>query len=376
MSQAEELRQRVKEMSELFTPEGIAEALKIPVDAVEAILQDKPIKVEERVQEQQKIIHMKTYNNTQRQRVIAVWRAKGGVGATATAICLARLTSDKTKTLLICLNLSDGGSDVGYYLDLPYFPKESISLEHVMELEENLDILPPLTHIKRPATPEEIQKLILTAREQYDTVILDLPNSQDAATMEAANCANTIIWIIGSKNQEALRVQKLSSRFEDKEQFFIANGIGKKEILNIVSGSTDKLLDIPYDPTLAERLDKQETISIKSPFFKGVMGIYEAIYKEKSSYMPKESTSKLGEIIMAYTNTNRRMHKKIDPVVYKIRSFFAGLWHVFEIPFYFVTCCVVIFSALITLDHQNIINIPLAERVLNKVVAMLGSSKN
>jgi hypothetical protein len=56
-----------------------------------------------------------------KQKIIIFMKAKGGVGSTTLSLFLAYIMR-KMKTLLIDLNFSEGGSDIGYYLNIPKTP--------------------------------------------------------------------------------------------------------------------------------------------------------------------------------------------------------------------------------------------------------------
>ncbi|SHF26867.1 MinD-like ATPase involved in chromosome partitioning or flagellar assembly [Desulforamulus putei DSM 12395] len=364
-----QLIEKVKEMNNYCTPEGIASALKMPLEIVNAILAGNQVEITNISKENKPKIFFKAVTRVHLQKVFAVWRTRGGVGVTAAAITLAKMVSDKMKTLLICCNFASGGSDIIKYLDLPYFPKTGFDNLHVLPVQgyKNLWVIPPVTYIQKPITKEQIQSVILKAREEFDAIVLDLPNSQDEGTMEAARCATHLVWVVGSGGQEAQRVQRLSAAF-DKEQYFIANGINKKELLNVITADIEKVIEIPFDNTMEQRLEKNLPLSMKSPFWQGVARLYEAVFKEKPEDLIEVSEGKFSELRGELATRYRKFRKKIDIVIYKVRSFKTWLWHLIETPFYITATLIVVFSALLTLDHQEIVHVPFAREALNRLV--------
>ena len=65
---------------------------------------------------------------TIKQKIMVFVKAKGGVGSTFLSLYLA-YEFRKLKTLLIDLNFSEGGSDIGYYLGMPKTPNMVIFTE-------------------------------------------------------------------------------------------------------------------------------------------------------------------------------------------------------------------------------------------------------
>ncbi|MEW6697283.1 MAG: AAA family ATPase [Bacillota bacterium] len=363
------IREEMRELAKEVSIDAIAQLYKMTPEQVKIILDGGEIQVAEEVQDNQPVMVFKAVTRVHLQKVFAVWRTRGGVGATAAAITLAKMVSDKMKTLLICCNFASGGSDLIKYLDLPYFPKTGFDNLHVLPVQgyKNLWVIPPVTYIQKPITKEQIQSVILKAREEFDAIVLDLPNSQDEGTMEAARCATHLVWVVGSGGQEAQRVQRLSAAF-DKEQYFIANGINKKELLNVITADIEKVIEIPFDNTMEQRLEKNLPLSMKSPFWQGMARLYEAVFKEKPEDLPEVSEGKFSELRGELAARYRRFRRKTDAVVYKVRSFKTWLWHLIETPFYITATLIVVFSALLTLDHQEIVHVPFAREALNRLV--------
>lgn len=352
----EQLKNDVFRMREFCTVTGIAEALDIKTEIVQSILDGKDVELDQNEDDKNIILTYKATTKVLPQKVIAVWRTRGKAGATAQAINLARvISSEKMKTLLICMNFAEGGSDLIRYMDLPYFPVDKFTLDRVLPMEENFFVLPPMTRLDRPVTPGEVRDVILAARQQYGAVVLDLPNSQDDSTIAAAVSANTIVWVLGGEGQELERIKAMSARLENKEQVFIANMVRKKDIINALSVDPEKVIEIPYDKLLEESLKKQEPISMKSPFYKGISNLYEQTYRERPEFSDK---GKENNILSSFSSAYRRSRKRFEPVFYKVKGLISNVGNILSSVLYVTATLVVITAALVTIDYNKIINIP------------------
>ena len=67
-------------------------------------------------------------NPVYRQRIISVWRGRGGAGCTSVALHLAYVLEQMMSVLLVDLSAMAAGSDIGYYLRTSEYPNiEAIS---------------------------------------------------------------------------------------------------------------------------------------------------------------------------------------------------------------------------------------------------------
>lgn len=286
------LKEKVMRMAAFADKEAIASSLQIPMETVEDILDGKAdiqVKTNERYGH---IIQVNSSRTAHRQKVIAICRAKGGVGATATAFYLARTISEKISTLLIDLNISEGGSDLTYYLKLPQYPHLGTAKRNIIEGIINIQkdfyaIPPPLNKDELGCfNGEDVKSLILQARQEFDAVVIDLPNRDDDITREAIKCSNTVVFIMGAFRQEILRLIPWSKEFYNKTRYLVISNCmldesderEAQELLQVQQSVT-----IPYDQDLEESLESQVFLPKKSPFVEGVEKLKDTIYEESKA---------------------------------------------------------------------------------------------
>ncbi|MEG6617501.1 P-loop NTPase [Peptococcaceae bacterium 1198_IL3148] len=363
-----EIVQQVKEMSVFCDVEGIADALKITPQAVQDILDGKDIEIQETEVDNQPVIQVKTTTMVHRQKIIAVWRAKGGVGATSVAMTLARQISEKMTTILLDLNFEEGGSDLLHYLDMPRYPQMKLPdniWDRVEEVQNNLYVMHPITHVvgQEKITPQDIQQLILNARQEFDAIVLDLPNGQDECILEAVKNANALALVMTSGRQEGFRAAKLASMFNSKKQIFVANaGLKEKQVKEVVPA--EQIIVIPYDKSLDDKLEKQIPVSVKSPFYHGVKGIYETIFDEEFDEVPE---GKFKELIYNTKGIFKRSKKKSRPVINRFKDSFGAVGSLAGSIFYAGSLLLVVVAALITIDSVTDINIPFINLITSKL---------
>lgn len=367
------LREEMRDLASEVSIESIADLYKLTPEQVQVILDGGEIEIEETVQNEQPVMVFKATTRVEKQKVFAIWRAGGGVGATAVAVTLAKMVSEKMKTLYICCNFSDGGSDAIQYLNLPYFPREKFTVDPVIPVpglgHENLFAIPPITQIKAPISPDNVQRVILNAREKYDCIVLDLPNSQDETTLAAAQCATHIIWVVGSPG-EAQRVDRLMTRFRDKDQYIIANRLSQTDLLNVISADVEKVVEIVEDPDMEERLPKGRPLSLRSSFYQGLSKVYELIYKEKPN-TPAITGGNEGFSLKYHLSSGcYRLKRNLGSVTHKfsrIVNFLSGPAYLLGV---LIVVCVALISG-ITLLHHYIDN-PLVDKCYVFLVDILG----
>ncbi len=368
----EQLRKEVLELQGSLTNRGIATALKIDPEIVEAILDGEEVEIDQVNDDGNPVFLVKTTNLTHRQKVLAVWRTSGRVGATAVATLLAKMVSEKMKTLFICCNFANGGSDAIPYLNLPYFPRETFAAELVLPVpgHENLFTIPPVTQINTPITSDNVQKVILDAREEFDCIVLDLPNGQDETTLAAAQCATHIIWVVGSTGQEAQRVDRLISLFNDKEQLILANGIPQVDLLKVIGADAKQIIEIAKDPGLDERLRKGMLLSLKAPFYQGLCKVYEKFYKEKPNTPAIGGGDEKLSLKYHLSVGGYRFKRGFGNVAHRLSNFFNFL----SGPVYFLGVLIVVSVAMIsgiTLLHNYNVDNPLVDKCYALLINVL-----
>ncbi|HEV3475713.1 MAG TPA: hypothetical protein VG602_10200 [Actinomycetota bacterium] len=144
-------------------------------------------------------------------RVLAVWGARGGAGATFLATNLAAACTDKDlETVLV--DLDRGGADVSAALGIPPdepMPTIADLLGVAGELtQEHLDrtlhphprgfrvlLAPGAVVAGDVSDPEALGTIIRHLRTAFETVVLHLPRSVDDAAAAALNEADTIVLV-------------------------------------------------------------------------------------------------------------------------------------------------------------------------------------
>ena len=286
-----ELEERIKKMSEFLNEEAIAQAFNIPVETVVTILSGKARVTCERGLEE-KVLHVQSVAH--RQKVIGVWRGKGGVGCTAVAMCLAQEISNLMNVLLIDLCLAEGGSDLTHYMNLPetdrHVAQKCVSLNKLaVNAGHNLHV------IQVPVVTEEsyVLELIAKARQEYDAVVLDLPNDEGKTVKEAVTACNTLVMIIGALRQEIVRIHKRTAHFQNKDRFAVVSDCDLEEELVKQCVGTEAVVTIPHDDDLDRALEEQRFPVNKFPFMEGVKELMNLIYSQVTGHKAKRRSFKL-----------------------------------------------------------------------------------
>ncbi|ABO49487.1 conserved hypothetical protein [Desulforamulus reducens MI-1] len=281
------IKEKILRMAAYYDAETIANSLRVPIETVEDILDGKAeITVQTEQFAQAQVLQVNTSRTAHRQKVIVVCRGKGGVGATAVAMHLGRQISERVSTLLIDLNIDNGGSDLTYYLNLPSYPHLGIAknnlLEGIIQYQKDLNIIAPPMSKKELGgfTAEDVQKLIFQARQEFDAIIIDLPNRLDDITKEALSCANTLVMIMGAFRQEIFRLAHLSESYVTKDKYLVINNCALDANTAVEILQAHKSVVIPYDDELENSFENQQFLSKKSGFSMGVESLKELIYEE------------------------------------------------------------------------------------------------
>jgi len=170
-----------------------------------------------------------------KQKIIVFVRAKGGVGTTILSLFLAARFS-KLKTLLVDLNFSEGGSDVGYYLEIPKTPNMIMFTDgysrnaldsSVINIKNSFDVLqsPPTYELSRKMDLQDIYSLVDIARKKYHLIIFDLPNRIDDIYLGILDLADIAVMVSDFSRGSIGRLTDINSRFiyGDLEKILILN---------------------------------------------------------------------------------------------------------------------------------------------------------
>ena len=273
---ADELVNKIRRMSEYLDEGAIAAALRIPVETVHDVLEGR-VNLSRSESENQTVLQVQT-NPVYRQRIVSVWRGRGGVGCTSVALHLAYVLEQMMSVLLVDLNAVAGGSDVGYYLRLPEYPNmESLSRggplsSAVIQAESGLWVLlPPLSGgIDEGA----VSKMVVEARKDFDVVVFDLPNIDTDPVQTAVACSNALVMVTNGLPQEMTRVLSRKNQAQ-RETVLIANGCPrdrnvKKEYI--------KIIELPEDKELASRMEKGTFYKKGSPLTTGAEKLRDMLF--------------------------------------------------------------------------------------------------
>ena len=241
-------------MSEYLDEESIAAALRIPVETVHDAIAGN-IVIEETETEKETIIQIAN-PAVYRQRIISVWRGRGGVGCTSVALHLAYLLEQMMSVLLVDLNTACAGSDVSFYLRQPEYPNME-ALTHAGQLTQAVIqaepalwvLLPPETG---PIEKEKVSLLMTEARQGFDAVIFDLPNTDDEGILEAVACSNALVMVTTGCTQEMNRVLARSNKSQ-KETVLVANGYACDAKTR---KAYPKVVEIPADKDSQARMER------------------------------------------------------------------------------------------------------------------------
>jgi MinD-like ATPase involved in chromosome partitioning or flagellar assembly len=272
-----DLTRKIRQMSEYLDDNAIAAALRIPLETVREIIQDH-VNIVETDAGKETILQITT-NPVYRQRVISVWRGRGGAGCSSIAIHLAYLLEQMMSVLLVDLSASNTGSDLGYYLRLPEYPNlEALSLSGqlssaVIQAESNLWVLlPPTSGIIDSAS---VAQLATEARKDFDAVIFDLPNTDDEFVLKAVAYSNALVMVTNGLFREMNR-SLARKNCSQKEAVLVANGYAcdrntRKDYAKVV--------EIPEDNYLQARMERGVFHKKGSPLTTGAEKIRDMLFE-------------------------------------------------------------------------------------------------
>jgi len=279
----EDIESKVRELAEYLDEEAIASALKLTPEAVRDILEGKAniTKINTpNTSAEAPVIKVSSVKTAYRQKIISVCRAKGGVGCTVFALGLAYAISKEIRTLLIDLNFAEGGSDLPFYLCLTDYPNLGVAgiepKNMAIRVDSGFYVIQPPRHM--PEKMIDVEHLIYSARQDFDAIVIDLPNEQSELVHKAISLSNTIMAITSGLDQEIVRLMHLLSRYQHKDIFYIANQY------KITGNASDLLRDsiiinIERDHTLQSTLEKCDLPKDKSIFMRGIKQVTNQLYE-------------------------------------------------------------------------------------------------
>lgn len=281
--QDDKLIQKIMEMHQYCTPEGIATALKIPLDAVIAVLDGKPIKIENKQVGEKPIMLVKATASVHRQKCIGIVRTKGGVGVSTLVTHLAALLADKLTVLLIDLN-PNGGDTKQYVIDRGLQLGQTESLVTI-RFTDNL-------HFHYPQSGEikdisHLNKTILLAKNSFDVVLLDLPLLSLKDLQEINQQCNSAVVLFDTTLQGIEKLLSWQYLSTIKDKYLVVNncrGIEASEkVLQQIIEQFDQYnihegIYLPYAPELTAAFSRGDFINHKSPYIEGIRSLSEVVF--------------------------------------------------------------------------------------------------
>lgn len=275
-----DLEEKVRELSRYLTEEAVADALNLTPEAVRDILEGKA-RVERVESPSYQAVHVSSVRTAYRQKVVSVVRAKGGVGATVISLGLAYLLSlERLKTLLVDLCPREGPGDLSCYLGLHDYPHLGAFAGElsgcVAEVEPDLHVLQlPPGPAKNLLSPGEV---IALARQDYDAVVVDLPNLRDAWVDQALRSSTTLLLVTGGLEAELARLASVVGRFPHKEVILLANRCElPPEAEEAFEGI--RVFRLEHDGSLLEDLLGGNLPDLRGAFMKGLARVRDALYE-------------------------------------------------------------------------------------------------
>lgn len=276
-----DIKAKVNELSKFLDDEAIALALKLTPEAVKDIREGR-VEIREtgrQAKDVSPVVHVNSVKIAYRQKIIAVCRTKGGVGATVIALGLAHHLSKELRVLLADFTFAEGGGDLAYYLNLPEYPHLGVDPSNLeactIEVDKNFYVLQPPRHITGEL--KKVEQVIDQARQDYDAVIMDLPNHVDDNIARIINQANTLLAVTGGMTAELVRLAYLLRDYQRKDIIVVTNGCTFDDDARKIFAEK-KILNIKNDNTLNSVLEKCELPREKSPFMRGIAQLSDAIF--------------------------------------------------------------------------------------------------
>lgn len=216
---------------------------------------------------------------TIRQKTILFLKAKGGVGSTMLSIFLG-YNFCNLKTLLIDMNFCEGGSDLGYYLDLPKTPNMTSFFEDysyssladaVFNIKQGFDILqpPPSYNLFNKIDLQDIYELIDVAKKKYHIILFDLPNLLNELTIGILDIGDVVVMITDCSSGSIGRLINIDKKFlaDDLEKVIVVNRSRRKDMKDLhglLTGSIKNIIKYQVIDTI-EGLEDSSPFQIDIP---------------------------------------------------------------------------------------------------------------
>ena len=209
-----------------------------------------------------------------KQKVLVFIKAKGGVGSTILSVLLAYQLR-KLKTLLVDMNFSEGGSDLGYYLDVPKSPNMMVFTEgynrsamdnSIINYKGYFDILqaPPSYEMTKKLDLQDIYSLVDVARKKYHLIIFDMPNQVNDIFLGVIDMADIAVLVSDFTTGSFGRLASITNRFiyNEVEKILVLN---RKRNGNAVALAKSSLKDF-YGVRELVSIDESEALSERTSF--------------------------------------------------------------------------------------------------------------
>ena len=158
-------------------------------------------------------------------QILAVFSGKGGGGGTTVAVNLAHHIHKITNGLVVVVDLNLQMGDVDLFLDLKtcYTIADILNnlkrLDHTLLLESltkhhsGLYVLAEPEHMVETETIKgpQIQQVLLTLRDHFDYIVVDVSHSIDESSLAALDMANQVLMI----TQQSIPVIRITQRCLD-----------------------------------------------------------------------------------------------------------------------------------------------------------------
>ncbi len=211
---------------------------------------------------------------TIKQKIMVFVKAKGGVGSTFLSLYLA-YEFRKLKTLLIDLNFSEGGSDIGYYLGMPKSPNMVIftegynrsSMENsVINFKGHFDVLqpPPSYDLTKKLDMQDIYSIVDIARRKYHLLIFDLPNQINDIFFGVLDMADLTIMVSDYTPGSIGRLASINKRFiyNDMEKILVLNKNKNNNSHSFIKNNISEFISLKE----IVNIDENSLLSGKSDF--------------------------------------------------------------------------------------------------------------
>lgn len=266
---------------------AVARMLEISPEAVADILAGRAyVEVLDRREDARApVVHVTSARLSYRQKVVAVVRAKGGVGATSAAIGLAAAFARDVKTLLCDFSFQDAASDLAHYLgldrpagvpDLGFFDGGGLE-ECLVRADKNLFVLLSPRHAG-DGEMGKAARAVEAARRDFDAVVLDLPERLPQALFDAAGLCNAAVAVTSGLAPELVRLAVLLKRLRFRDVVVLANACSlPRQAAELFDGAA--VVRAEEDGQLARSFERGELPREKSAFMKAMLAVRDALYE-------------------------------------------------------------------------------------------------